>query len=120
MDYDVAVKTDRMNATRLHFADGTLEIQASNDDLLAEFTLSATGGSVTGDIWTSEYVSDTVAGAAAGIAAKAVMKNSGGTVRATGITVGDLASGLNIRLNNLNIALGQDVTLSTSSIEHAD
>lgn len=120
--YATPVKTDRMTATRDHLADGTLELLAANDTVLAIFGLSATGGTVSGAVWTLALDATTVqgeAGASTGTnATKAQIKTSSGTARITGLTVG--TSGADINLDNVNIASGQDVTLSSAAITHAD
>ena len=119
--YTNAVKTDRMTATRDHFADGTLEILAANDTVLAIFGLNAAGGTVATDTWTLVFDNATVsgeAGAGAGtVATKAQMKIAGGTVAMTGLTVG--TSGADINLNNTSIASGQNVTLSSATVQHS-
>lgn len=119
--YNVAVKTDRITATRDYFANGTLELLAANDAVLAVFGLSATGGTVSGDTWTLVFDASTVSGlAAAGSGTdctKAQIKTSGGSAHLTGLTVG--LSGADIILDNVNIAEGQDVTLTSATIQHA-
>lgn len=116
--YATAVKTARMTATRDHFADGTLEIGTSGmSSVLATFGLSASGGSISGAVWTLAFDNGTVAASAGGTAAAARIKNSGGTANITGLTVG--TSGSDINLDNTNIANGQNVTLSSATITHA-
>ncbi len=119
--YNVAVKTDRMTATRDYFANGTLELLAADDTVLAVFGLSASGGTVATDTWTLVFDANTVqgaAGAGAGTdATKAQIKNSTGDAHLTGLTVGQ--AGTDIILDNNNIATGQDVTLTSASIQHA-
>jgi hypothetical protein len=116
--YAAAVKTARMTATRDHFADGTLEIgTAGMASVLATFGLSATGGSVSGSVWTLAFDASTVAASATGVAAAAQIKNSGGTANLTGLTVG--TSGSDINLDNTSINSGQNVTLSSATITHA-
>lgn len=121
VDYNVAVKTDRMTATRDYFADGTLEIQAADNTVLAIFGLSASGGTIATDTWTLVFDASTVtgeSGAGAGTdATKAQVKTSGGDAHLTGLTVG--TSGSDINLDNVNISDGQDVTLSSATIQHA-
>lgn len=115
--YNVAVKTARITATRDHFADGTLEIQTAADAVLATFGLSVAGGSISGDIWTLAFDVGTVAATGAGTAAKAVIKTSGGAAHLTGLTVG--TTGSDINLDNTSIAIGQNVTLNSATIQHA-
>lgn len=119
--YDNTVKAARMTATRDAVADGTLELLSAGDVVLAVFGLSATGGSVTNGVWTLAFDASTVqgaAGAAGGVdATKAQIKNSGGTARITGLTVGTI--GTDIVLDNNNIDQGQNVTLSSATVTHA-
>lgn len=121
VNYTNAAKTERMTATRDHFVNGTLELLSAGDVVLAIFTLTGTGGSIATDTWTLAFVAATVsgeAGAGGGTAAtKAQIKTSGGTPDITGLTVG--TSGADINLNNTSIASGQNVTLSSATIQHA-
>ena len=115
--YSTAVKTGRITATRDYHADGTLEILTAADAVLVTFGLSVAGGSVTGDTWTLAFDASTVAATGTGTAAKAQIKNSGGTAGITGLTVG--TSGSDINLDNTSIAADQNVTLSSATIQHA-
>lgn len=115
--YDVAVKTDRMTATRDYFGGGTLEIQDSGGTALAVFTLTAAGGSVATDTWTLAFTDSTVSAAATGTASQAVIKNSAGNAHLTGLTVG--TSGADVTIDNTSIASGQSVSISSATIQHA-
>jgi hypothetical protein len=119
--YATSVKTSRMTATSDAVANGTLELLSAGDVVLAVFGLSASGGSIANDVWTLAFDASTVqgaAGAAGGVdAAKAQIKNSGGTAVITGLTVG--TSGTDIVLDNNNIDEGQSITLSSATITHA-
>jgi hypothetical protein len=115
--YTTAAKTARMTATRDHFANGTLEILTAADALLVTFGLDTAGGTISGAVWTLVFDNSTVAATGTGTAAKAQVKNSGGTANLTGLTVG--TSGTDIVLNNTSIAAAQNVTLSTATITHA-
>ena len=116
--YDASVKTARITATRDAVANGTLEIgTASMASVLATFGLSATSGTVSGSVWTLAFDAGTVAAGASGTAAAARIKDSGGTARITGLTVG--TSGSDINLDNTSINSGQNVTLSSATITHA-
>ena len=115
--YNVAVKTDRMTATRDYFADGTLEIQTSADAVLATFVLQLAGGTIATDTWTILFDASTVTAGATGTAAKAVIKNSAAAAHLTGLTVGVATS--DIILDSVSITSGQDVTLSSATIQHA-
>lgn len=116
--YATAVKTARMTATRDEVAAGTLEILSAADAVLAIFTLSATGGTVSGDVWTLTFAStattgETAAGAGT-TATKAQVKNSGGDVLITGWDVGT-----EVTIDNPSIADGQTVNLGTCTVTHA-
>ena len=119
--YTDTVKADRMTATRDAVANGTLEILAADDTVLAIFGLSASGGSIVDDVWTLTFDATTVqgeTGAGAGTdATKAQIKDSGGTVQISGLTVGEGSE--DIVFDNSNIADGQDVTLSSATVTHA-
>jgi hypothetical protein len=118
--YSNAIKSARMTATRDYHANGTLVIQTAADATLVTFTLSASGGTITGastNEWTLAFVAGTVAASGTGVAAKAVIKNSGGTTGVSGLTVG--TSGSDINLDNTSINSGQNVTLSSAKITHA-
>lgn len=116
--YATAVKTARITATRDHFADGTLEIGTTGmGTVLATFGLSATGGSIATDTWTLAFDASTVAASATGTAAEARIKTSGASADLTGLTVG--TSGTDIILDNTSINSGQNVTLSSATIQHA-
>lgn len=121
--YDTTIKTARMTATRDAVADGTLEILDAGGNVLAGLRLSATGGTVSGDAWTLAFETATAPGsAAAGTGTDAVaarVKDSGGAVRITGLTVGLLDSGSDLEFDNVNIAEGQEVTLAGGTFTHA-
>ena len=124
--YDDTVKTSRMTATRDAVAGGDVQILTAADGVLVTFPLSATGGTigeVSGAIrWTFSFgagstASHTAAASGEGTAAKCRIRNSGGTVRVTGLTVG--TSGTGVIIDNTSIATGQNVTLSSAYINHA-
>ena len=117
VNYSTAVKTDRMTATRDYHGGGDLQILTSADAVLVTFDLTVAGGSVTGDTWTLAFDASTVAAGAPGTAAKARIRNSGGTAGITELTVGTAAA--DIILDNTSIANGQNVTLSSATIQHA-
>lgn len=115
--YNAAVKTSRMTATRDYFANGTLEILTAADAVLVTFGLSGSGGTVSTDTWTLALDASTVAASGTGTAAKAQIKTSGGSAHLTGLTVG--TSGSNINLDSTSITSGQNVTLSSATLQHA-
>ena len=117
--YTNAAKAARMTATRDHFASGKLIIRDSSNTTLVEFALTAGGGTVTNAVWTLAFTASTVAAAEAGVGHNAVIQTSGapGDNDLTGLTVG--TSGTDIILDNTNIAVGQNVTITSASITHA-
>ena len=110
------VKTAVMTAIRDQVADGSLEILDAADVLLVAFGLSSDGGSVAGAVWTLAFDSSTAAASAAGTAAKAQIKNSGGVAKITGLTVGTAAT--DVVLTSTTIALAQNMTLTSAKITH--
>ena len=121
--YDATVKTARMEATRDAVADGTLELLSAADAVLAIFTLTLAGGTVTGAVWTLAFDSNSTTGEAAAStgtnATKAQIKNSAAAVKISGLTVGVTGSGAGVILDNVSIASGQTVTLSSATFTHA-
>jgi hypothetical protein len=125
--YDTTVKTARMTATRDVFAGGDVQLLAANDDVLLTAPLSAAGGTVSGATWTFQFgaesdatITVTASGGGTGTAAtKARMRDSGGTVRLTGITVGLAGSGAGVIVGNTSIATGQSVTVGPGELNHA-
>lgn len=116
--YATAVKTARITATRDHFANGTLEIgTAGMATVLATFGLSASGGTISTDTWTLVFDASTVSAGGTGTAAEARIKTSGAASDLTGLTVG--TSGTDIVLDSTSITSGQNVTLSSATIQHA-
>lgn len=123
MNYDNVIRAARLNATRGELVNGTLELLSASDAVLAVFSLSGTAGSVTTNTWTLEFTSTSTTGeaaAGAGTAAtKAQIKNSGGAVRVTGLTVGT-DPGDDITIDNPNIAEGQTINIvGAATIVHA-
>lgn len=114
---DNTTKDAVMTAIRDTVANGTLEIGTTGmASVLATFGLSATGGTVATQTWTLAFDAGTVSAGNTGTAAAAQIKNSTGTVRISGLTVG--TSGSDINLNNTSINSGQSVTLSSATIAH--
>lgn len=115
--YSTLMKTDRMTATRDYLADGDLQILDDADTVLVTFDLTVAGGTVTGDTWTLEFDNSTVAAVAAGTASKAKLRTAAGVDGITTLTVDTAAA--DIILDNTSIANGQNVTLSSATIQHA-
>lgn len=121
--YDSTIKDARMTATRDAVADGAIQILDADDNVLAEWSLTTDGGTISGATWTLEVTdSDTTGTTDAGSgteAASAQIVDDGGTARITDLSVGLQGSDSAFELDNLNIADGQTVTLSSASISHA-
>lgn len=117
VNYNSAVKSSRMAATRDYFASGTLEIQDSTGTTLAEFALTAAGGGISGDVWSLAFDADTVTASVTGTASQAVIKTSAGASHLTGLTVAE--SGADITIDNTSIASGQSVSITSAQIQHA-
>ena len=114
--YNAAVKTARITATRDHFADGTLDLMAGAT-VVASFGLSLAGGTIAGDIWTLTFDANTVAASAAGTLDGARIRTAGGLAHLTGLTVG--TTGTDVIVDNTSVAAGQNVTISSATIQHA-
>lgn len=121
--YHMAVKTARMTATRDSVANGSLEMLSAANTVLAIFGLAPAAGTVSNDIWTLELddpdVNGEVAAGAGTNATKARIKDSGGTVRVSGLTVGLPGSGADFIMVNTSITSGQEVGPTSGSIQHA-
>jgi len=117
--YAAAIKTARMEATRDTVAGGTLEVRDDTDAVLVEYDLTLVGGTVAGDTWTLAFDETTIAATGAGDADNIVIKSSGGTVLISGLSVGTSGSGANAIIDNVNIAVGQQVTITSATIQHA-
>lgn len=119
--YDAVVKTARMNAVRNAVPSGKLVIRDAGNNALVTFTLTADAGSVTGNVWTLAFVDSTVAGAAAAgagtDATNAIITTSADASRITELSVG--TTGTAVILDNVSIAEGQNVTISSATITHA-
>lgn len=114
--YNAAVKTARITATRDYFANGTLELLAGAT-VVATFGLSASGGTVSGDTWTLVFDASTVAAGNAGTLDGARILTSGAAAHLTGLTVG--TSGADVIVDNTSVNAGQNVTISSATIQHA-
>ena len=117
--YAAAIKTARMEATRDAVAGGTLEVRDDTDAVLAGYDLTLVGGTVTGDTWTLAFDETTVAATAEGDADNIVIKNSGGTVLISGLSVGLSGSGANAIIDTTSIGIGQLLTITSATIQHA-
>ena len=117
VNYNAAVKTARVTATRDYFANGTMEIQDAQGEALVIFELGETAGAISGDAWSLNFDAETIEAIRSGTAAKAVIKNSQGNAHITGLTVGE--SDADVTIDNTDINSGQSVTMSSAVIQHA-
>jgi hypothetical protein len=118
--YAAAVKTARMTATRDQVANGVLQIgTAGMAVVLAEFGLSASGGTISGDVWTLAFDSTDVSAVGSGAPAAARILDSQAAPRITGLTAGLTGSGADIELDASQITAGQQVTLTSATFTHA-
>lgn len=114
---DNTTKNDVLTAIRDRVANGTLEIGTSGmSTVVATFGLSASGGSIASQVWTLEFDASPVQAGASGTVAAAQIKDSGGTVRVSGLTVG--TSSADIVLDGLAVNSGQDVALTSATVTH--
>ncbi|MHA6686350.1 hypothetical protein [Mesorhizobium sp. A556] len=115
-----AVRTALITKLRDLVASGTLELLSAANQVLAIFTLSASAGTVSGDVWTltfvaSEVLGETVAGDGT-TSTKAQIKDGSSTVAIDGLTVGLPASSADIKLINVSISQGQAVEITAATI----
>jgi hypothetical protein len=95
----------------------TLEIGTTGfGSTLLTFTLSDPAGTVSGDVLTLSGMPKTANAAAGGTAAEGRIKESGGTVIVSGLTVG--TSGTNIIISNTTITNGAAYSLTAGTITH--
>ena len=116
--YPNSVKEARLDAVRTLAASGTLEIgTAGMSSVLAIFSLTASAGAASNDVWTLALSCGTVTAGATGTAAAARIRGSGAADVITGLTVG--TSGADVVLDSTSISSGQDVTISSATVTHA-
>lgn len=115
--YNAAVKTPRITATRDYFANGTLELLTAGDVLVVSFGLSASGGTISGGVWTLTFDATTVNAVASGVVTKAQIKTAGGLAHITGLTVATSAA--DVVIVNTNIAATQPVQVTAATITHS-
>lgn len=114
---DSTTKDDVITAIRDRVANGTLEIgTAGMASVLATFGLSATGGAVASNVWTLAFDASPVTAGNTGTAAAAQIKDSGGTARITGLSVGTSAT--DIVLDSTSITSGQNVDMTSATLTH--
>lgn len=119
LTYQNNAKVARMNGVVSAIgASGKLEIgTAGMASILATITFDATCGTVAGaGVLTMSGFPKSVTASAAGTAAAARIRTSANADVITGLTVG--TSGSDINLDNLNIANGQTVNITSFVITH--
>lgn len=125
MIYDNTLKQSRMQNVATAIVSGTLELGTANmAAVLAVFDLANPAATVNATgLMTFQGTPLTTVGTAAaadGTAAVAArVKDSGGTVRISGLTVGAIGSGADIELDNVSIAEAQSVKINAATIQHA-
>lgn len=85
--------------------------------VLATITLSATPGTVSGNVFTLSGVPLTATASATGTAALAEFRNNAGTTVVSGLTVG--TSGTDITISSTSITSGQTVQVNSGTITHS-
>lgn len=119
ISYSTALKNTRMSAVVTEIGSaGYMEIcTAGYGAVLATIPLADPAGVVAGGVLTlTTPVSDTSADAT-GTAAVARIKDGGGTIVASGMTVG--TSGADIIIASTSIVASQVVTINSATITHA-
>jgi len=84
--------------------------------ILATIPLNATPGTVSGSVFTLSGVPLSASASATGTAALAELRDNGGGVIVSGLTVG--TSGTDIILNSVSITSAQPVTITSGTITH--
>jgi len=119
VNYTATVKNSRMDATRADAANGTLEL-LDGASVVVSFDLGASGGSVTGDVWTVLASGTSSTASAGGTVDGARIRASGGADLATGLTVSATGGGGDIVIDNLVVANGQTITSNADvTVTHA-
>lgn len=120
--YSTTLKNTRLDAvTTAVGTSGLLVIGTSAlsgaTGVLATITLAATmAGAASGGVLTFSGTPLSNAASATGTAAKAELRTSGGTVVASGLTVGTSSS--DVIITNTSVTSGQTVTLTSATITH--
>lgn len=107
-------RTARMQVIADALNGGTLEILDGSSTVLSTHDLAATSGTVSNGVLTFGAIADGTA--SAGTAASARLKNTGGDVIASGLTVGASGSGADLIVSSTTFNAGQNVQVSSLSI----
>jgi hypothetical protein len=117
--YDTASKNARQQAFLDLIGGGTLEIGSQAfSTVLATIVLAAPAGVVANGVLTFTMPRSDAAADNSGTAATARIKDFGGTVRASGLTVGVVGSQSDINVNSLAVSQGQNFTINSLTITH--
>ena len=120
--YRSTLRTTRMTAVETDIDSGsgaaTLEIGTTGfSSVLVTFTLSDPAGTVSGDVLTGAGMPKSATAGNTGTAAEARIKESGGTVIISGLTVG--TTGTNVIISpSTTITSGQTCNLTALTITH--
>jgi hypothetical protein len=122
VNYRTSLKTTRMTAVRDDIDSGAgagyVEIcSAGYVAVLATIALADPCGSVSGDLLTFNMPASDLSADATGAAAIARIKESGGAVVVSGLSVG--VSGSDINLSSVAFTAGDIVTLNSATLQHA-
>lgn len=117
LNYSNTIKDARLQVVADAMDGGQINIYTTGyGTLLVSIPLADPSASVLNGTLTISGVPLSGLGLAAGDAAIAEIMNEGSEVIANGLTVG--TSGTNITIDNVNIAIGQTVTLTSGQIIH--
>jgi hypothetical protein len=111
--YDNATGADVGAALLARINGGTLEITDASSVVLAALTLPNPAGTVSNKVLTLGTISAVTIGTT-GTAALARIKDSGGTVRVSGLTVG--LSGTDLVVNSTTFTSGKTCTITSGTI----
>lgn len=116
--YRTSLKTTRMQAVVTDIGSGgKIKLYtAGKAVLLAVLALDAVAGTVAGPTLTLSGMPKTTTGVGAGNAAVAEVTTSADAVVIDGLTVG--TSGADILVDNVNVAVGQQVRVNSGTITH--
>jgi hypothetical protein len=122
VNYDAATKSARMQqviaAIDSNAAPAFIEIGTANMTVvLVTITLQKPSFTEAGAVITMAGAPKSGVASQSGTAAAARIKDGGGTVRVSGLTVG--TAGADVNLNSTAITNGQTVTLSSATITHS-
>lgn len=110
--FSTAAKNASLAGIRGLCGSGKLQIGTTGmASVLAEYTLTAGGGSETGGVWTLAFASTAATALATGTAAEARIIDSGAADVITGLAVGS-----EITIDNTSIDTGQTVNLTTAQL----